>query len=205
MFIKEEQKEQIFTRPKPRKPSEMMEYKRKKTIYHFKCDSCGENFTRDKGEMDSKRIYGDYKHICSECGPAASAKIGMENFKNNRLNDIPIGTVKKSWSAYPVIFIGYDNDDRYTKNAGSSGWARQHTYVMENHIGRKLKKGEVVHHIDGSKTNNNINNLLLCTVSEHNQCHAKIERLVFELYNQGLVGFDNEKMEYYFKGSSFST
>jgi len=58
----------------------------------------------------------------------------------------------------------------------------------------------VIHHIDGSKTNNIPENLLLCTVEQHNQCHAKIERLVFEMYAQGLVDFDKEKMEYYFKG-----
>lgn len=46
---------------------------------------------------------------------------------------------------------------------------------MEQHLGRKLKKGEVVHHIDGNKTNNNINNLQLMTAKEHSKMHREKE------------------------------
>jgi hypothetical protein len=45
---------------------------------------------------------------------------------------------------------------------------------MEKHLGRKLKKKEVVHHIDGDVTNNNIDNLLLLrSTSEHNLLHER--------------------------------
>lgn len=44
--------------------------------------------------------------------------------------------------------------------------------VMEAKIGRKLKKGEVVHHIDGDKTNDHPENLMLfSSTSEHIQWH----------------------------------
>ena len=33
--------------------------------------------------------------------------------------------------------------------------------VTENYLGRKLKKNEVVHHIDGDRLNNQISNLYL--------------------------------------------
>jgi hypothetical protein len=50
----------------------------------------------------------------------------------------------------------------------------QHRYVMEQHIGRELKKDEVVHHKDGNRLNNDISNLELMTAKEHGIHHAKI-------------------------------
>ena len=47
---------------------------------------------------------------------------------------------------------------------------------MEKHIGRYIEKGEVVHHIDFDKTNNDINNLKLMTNSEHAKYHAKLRK-----------------------------
>lgn len=49
----------------------------------------------------------------------------------------------------------------------------EHRVVAEKKIGRKLQKGEVVHHIDGDKTNNHPDNLQVMTDSEHARLHAE--------------------------------
>ncbi len=49
---------------------------------------------------------------------------------------------------------------------------RVHDVVMEERIGRHLRKDEVVHHIDGNKLNNVLSNLALMTRSEHARLHA---------------------------------
>jgi hypothetical protein len=44
---------------------------------------------------------------------------------------------------------------------------------MQQHLGRKLLKEEIVHHIDHNKLNNDISNLCLMTRKEHDKMHAK--------------------------------
>jgi hypothetical protein len=46
-----------------------------------------------------------------------------------------------------------------------------HVVLMEQHIGRRLLPGEVVHHIDHNKHNNELFNLRLMTRSEHSRLH----------------------------------
>lgn len=49
----------------------------------------------------------------------------------------------------------------------------QHRRVMEDILGRPLEPGEVVHHINGDKTDNNPQNLIVMTAREHAQRHAR--------------------------------
>ena len=50
-----------------------------------------------------------------------------------------------------------------------------HRIIMEKHLGRKLKREEQIHHIDGNPSNNNINNLkLYASNSEHRKYEARI-------------------------------
>lgn len=58
----------------------------------------------------------------------------------------------------------------------SNGYIREHDYIMEKHIGRPLQKGEVVHHINGIKTDNRIENLMLLTNSEHMKVHSEARK-----------------------------
>jgi len=50
----------------------------------------------------------------------------------------------------------------------------EHRYVVEQAIGRYLKPEEVVHHLDGNKTNNDISNLLLLpNAKTHSKFHIE--------------------------------
>lgn len=57
--------------------------------------------------------------------------------------------------------------DNYIKLKGR----HMHRVVVEQVLGRKLEKGEIVHHIDGDKWNNKPENLQVMTQSEHIKLH----------------------------------
>lgn len=62
------------------------------------------------------------------------------------------------------------NDRRYE----SANWQFEHRLVMEAVLGRRLKRSEVVHHLDENKKNNKPGNLELLTRSEHGKLHAPL-------------------------------
>lgn len=53
----------------------------------------------------------------------------------------------------------------------STGHILYHRYVMAKHLDRALHPNELVHHKDGNKLNNDINNLDLCDKRSHGRLH----------------------------------
>ena len=51
------------------------------------------------------------------------------------------------------------------------GYVLEHILVMEKAIGRYLEKDELIHHLDGNRANNSINNLCLMSHSSHSSWH----------------------------------
>lgn len=80
-----------------------------------------------------------------------------------------------------------------------SGWEEyrpEHILVMEKNINRKLirsknGKGEGVHHLDGDKLNNSLENLYLYSdEKEHYNIHRSLDNLLFDLYKKQIIIFD---------------
>lgn len=67
------------------------------------------------------------------------------------------GGISKRGDGYLLqkIYLG----DPFFEMAGRSGYVPQHRYVMAQHLGRILSKSETVHHINGIRDDNRIENL----------------------------------------------
>lgn len=73
----------------------------------------------------------------------------------------------------------------------------EHTQAMEQAIGRKLRGGESVHHIDCNKLNNAPENLHLCqSTSEHRAIYHSLNALAGRLFSRGLIRFDKKARGY---------
>lgn len=56
-------------------------------------------------------------------------------------------------------------------NADRDGYVAEHRYVMEQHLGRMLERNEHVHHINGDKLDNRLENLVVLTKAAHHALH----------------------------------
>ena len=61
------------------------------------------------------------------------------------------------------------------------GYVLLHRLIIENHLNRYLLDSEIVHHKDGNKHNNNIENLEVMSVQEHSSLHNKTGRTFITL------------------------
>lgn len=76
-------------------------------------------------------------------------------------------------NGYKVIYK--PNHFNHTlNNKGYNGYVYEHRYVVEVEIGRALYDTEVIHHKDGNKLNNNIDNLEVTDRIEHGKKHHTI-------------------------------
>ena len=163
----------------------------------MQCDHCYVKFERFGHDIAPYRRNNKYSHFCNKCKGQASIK----GHKSRRINlDKNIGNKAIDSSGYPTIYVGKNYP--YSKDYG--GRIREHIIVMEKHLKRAVKHtgirdpdSEVVHHIDGEKTNNELSNLQLMTQAEHNACHAKNDALVLEMFRKGLVGYDEQMRRYF--------
>ncbi|MFW9970124.1 MAG: HNH endonuclease [Candidatus Odinarchaeota archaeon] len=105
----------------------------------------------------------------------------------------------------PMWKGGISREKRYNKtykpnhpNSYISGFIAEHTLIMEKKIGRLLKKGEIIHHIDEDIRNNHPDNLYLCkNAGIHQKIHFQLQKIAIQLYKKGIIGFNRDIGKYY--------
>jgi hypothetical protein len=67
-------------------------YSRNKTVVVFRCDCCQGVFTRDKGNMDPKRLNNNYYHVCGNCDAKKFAQ--EKGVESRKVWDMPVSSLK---------------------------------------------------------------------------------------------------------------
>jgi len=87
---------------------------------------------------DRKTTKGNWKYYCDDCKDDRGVEIGS----------------KRKRAGYILIWNGRK-------------WQVEHRFIFEKHLGRKLLKGEIIHHRNGKRADNRLENLQLLTNKTH--------------------------------------
>jgi len=159
-------------------------------IKNIKCDKCKKTF---KDYLSNNRKYCsrecaystfvvNHNHICEECrtvfitkkttskycSMSCSGKNANRHVSNHKGNT---NSGEKHWNWKQGF--NYTSQGYIEVNIGVKKRRLQHRLVMENHLGRDLLRSEQVHHINGDKTDNRIENLQVLSASEHTRLHLE--------------------------------
>jgi endogenous inhibitor of DNA gyrase (YacG/DUF329 family) len=159
-----------------------------KTGELLKCKICGKEFWSIKSRVSPKycshncyktaRQKGGYVSciICGKVSYARERDLPKKRFCSQKCHHI--FTRKENnygWkggrtiSDKGYVFIHLPDHPLVKKN----GYIAEHRIVVEKHIGRRLKRTEIIHHINEKRTDNRIENLFLCpNRAYHRKLHS---------------------------------
>lgn len=141
-------------------------YAQKSKYCSFKC----------YGKM--KKIRGDRvkftpeirKKISEAMKGSNNHRYGKPSFFKGKKRPEITGSNHPNWkNGYWIDNYGYKVIQSVPETNGKK--VRKHRLVMEKHLGRKLDSSELIHHINGDKLDNRIENLEIVTRSKHIDMH----------------------------------
>ncbi len=115
------------------------------------CKQCGKERLVQRAYMSKPWFTG----LCRDCSRRSRAKGKQWN-----------GGHYKTMQGYIDIRL-YPDDPYYAMTSKRWHYCREHRYVMAKHLGRCLSSQEAVHHINGIRDDNRIENLELISPADH--------------------------------------
>lgn len=136
----------------------------------FNCEQCGKEVARRRYQRSTghNKFYSQQRFCSPECKHTWSACQAEKRFLSGEVGR----HVKRNgyvWLSLPANL-----------NGGVKGEMLEHRYVMEQHLGRKLLPEETVHHVNGDRQHNTIENLELFS-SRHGPGQRVIDKVAFAI------------------------
>ena len=136
----------------------------------MKCEDCNKIRIINKCWYDRAIKNGTWTGRCKNC---------CSSYLINKGTKTPYYSIRDAFSkGYKGIYIPLTDKyyPEYIPKRGKGYWIGEHRYVMSKYLDRPLVKGEIVHHKNGIKDDNRIENLELITYKStqpHNTSYAK--------------------------------
>jgi hypothetical protein len=125
------------------------------------CERCG----TPRWVQYNQTLYGRHK-VCKPCS-------------NILRSEKQRGEASYNWrggkhvDSHGYLHVMVDRKDSMRKMANKSGYVLEHRIVMAKHLGRCLEPSEIIHHKNGIKNDNRIENLELTSLGNHALEHSK--------------------------------
>lgn len=82
---------------------------------------------------------------------------------------------------------------RSVRSGGYCGYVYEHILVAEKFLGRPMLENEVCHHLDGNRSNNRIENVIVLLRNQHNKLHEWLKRGAPRVKAPGEKGMNSGK------------
>lgn len=131
--------------------------KANRIYYVLKCDNCGKKIEKRKDQYKIGIEKHNKKVLCRKC-----SNINFDGYLNEK------GYIVKYYKSYPKEYWGI-----LEKMCKNNNQITEHRAVMGIKLNRPLESWEIVHHINGIRNDNRIENLeIFSTLEKYNKHHC---------------------------------